>query len=82
MIDNIAIITTVSNFSLYKKSVATFPMGIPKYAIDRSQGMYGIASMCYMFSKLKNKGIEWLIMIDDDILRKLQSTNELKDTKI
>lgn len=68
MIDNIAIITTVSNFSLYEKSVATFPAGIPKYVIDGSQGMYGIASICYMFSKLKNKGIEWLIMIDDDIV--------------
>lgn len=65
---SIAIITTVANFELYKISSKHFPEGIRKYVINGTNGMYGIDSIIYMFKKLKNKGIEWLIMADEDVI--------------
>jgi len=64
----IALISTVINQELYKKSSQLFPNDIPKYVIDGSNGMFGIDSICYMMKKLKGKGIEWLIMADEDVL--------------
>jgi hypothetical protein len=65
---NIAILSTVVNFDLYRKSAPLFPKGIPKYVIDGRNGMHGIDSIRYMFRKLKNEGIDWLIMADEDVL--------------
>lgn len=64
----IAILTTVVNFELYQKSAPLFPEGIQKYVIDGRNGMHGIHSIYYLFEKLKGKGIEWLIMADEDVL--------------
>lgn len=64
----IAIITTVSNFELYQKTSQSFPKGIKRYVIDGTKGMYGIHSIIFMMKKLKRKGIEWLIMADEDVL--------------
>lgn len=64
----IAIISTVINFELYSKSAVIFPKGIQKYVIDGRNGMHGINSIFYMMKKLKAKGIEWLIMADEDVL--------------
>jgi hypothetical protein len=64
----IAIISTVINQKLYQKSSRLFPENITKYVIDGKNGMYGIDSICYMMKKLKGKGIEWLIMADEDVL--------------
>jgi len=70
MIDKtkIAILTSVANFELYKKSSQYFPDDIQKYVIDGTNGMHGIHSIMYMMRKLKRKGIEWLIMADEDVL--------------
>jgi len=70
MIDNtkIAILTTVANFNLYNKTSKFFPRGIRKYVIDGTNGMYGIHSIKYMMKRLKGKGIEWLIMADEDVI--------------
>jgi len=73
MIDKtkIAILTTVANFGLYKKTSKFFPRGIRKYVIDGTNGMYGIHSIHsikYMMKSLKGKGIEWLIMADEDVI--------------
>jgi len=70
MIDKtkIAILTSVANFELYKKSSQYFPDDIQKYVIDGTNGMYGIHSIMYMMRKLKRKGIEWLIMADEDVI--------------
>jgi len=65
---NIAILTTVINPELYKKSSQLFPQDIQKYVIDGTQGMYGLDSIFYMMKKLKGKGVEWLIMADEDVL--------------
>ena len=66
--DNIALLTTVANFELYNKSISWFPEHIQKFVIDGRNGMYGIHSIKYMMRKLKGRGIEWLIMADEDVL--------------
>ena len=68
MNSNIAILTTVINPELYQKSSRLFPQNIQKYVIDGTNGMYGLDSIFYMMKKLKGKGIEWLIMADEDVL--------------
>jgi hypothetical protein len=65
---NIAILSTVANFDLYYKSAKLFPKGIPKYVIDGRNGMHAMDSIRYMFRKLKNQNIDWLIMADEDVL--------------
>jgi len=68
MIANIALLTTVANFELYEKSAPLFPQNIQKFVIDGTTGMHGLESIKYMFKKLKNKNIEWLIMADEDVI--------------
>ena len=57
----IALLTTVSNFELYAKTSKRFPKGIRHFVIDGRNGMHGIDSVFYMFKKLKNLNIKWLI---------------------
>ena len=64
----IAILTTVANFELYKKTSQLFPKGIQKYVIDGTDSMHGLESIYYMMKKLKGKGVEWLIMADEDVI--------------
>jgi len=64
----IAILTTVINFELYNKTSKLFPLGIKKYVIDGRNGMHGIHSIKYMMRILKGKGIQWLIMVDEDVI--------------
>lgn len=64
----IAILSTVINNELYQKSSQLFPQNIQKYVIDGSNGMFGLDSIFYMMKKMKGKGIEWLIMADEDVL--------------
>jgi len=64
----IAIVSTVANFELYQKTSCYFPKHIQKYVIDGRNGMHGISSINYMMQKLKNKGIEWLVMADEDVI--------------
>lgn len=68
MSKNIAILSTVVNFDLYQKSEPLFPKEIPRYVIDGRNGMHAMDSICYMFKKLKNQNIDWLIMADEDVL--------------
>jgi len=72
MVENskIAILTTVANFELYRRTSQYFPIGIQKYVIDGTNGMHGIHSIIFMMEVLKNKGIEWLIMADEDVIFK------------
>lgn len=64
---NIAILSTVVNKELYKKSSQLFPPNIQKYIIDGTNGMHGLDSIFYMMQKLKGRGIDWLIMADEDV---------------
>lgn len=64
----IAILSTVVNFELYGKSSLLFPAEIQKYVIDGTNGMHGLHSIKYMMRKLSGKGIEWLIMADEDVI--------------
>lgn len=64
----IAILTTVINWDLYKKSSQYFPEGIQKFVIDGRDGMFGIDSIYFMMEKFKNMDIDWLIMADEDVL--------------
>ncbi len=68
MSKKIAILSTVVNFDLYQKSAPLFPKDIPKYVIDGRNGMHAMDSICYMFKKLKDQNIDWLIMADEDVL--------------
>ncbi|WP_298247543.1 hypothetical protein [uncultured Christiangramia sp.] len=70
MNDKIAIISTVVNFELYSKTSPLFPKNINHYVIDGRNGMHGLASIFYIFKKLKNKDIDWLIMADEDVIFK------------
>ncbi|NIJ45430.1 hypothetical protein FHR24_001898 [Wenyingzhuangia heitensis] len=63
-----AILSTVNNFDLYKKSSALYPADIPSYVIDGRNGMFGIHSIVYMMKIFKNKDIDWLILMDEDAL--------------
>lgn len=64
-----AVLTTVANFDLYKKTARNFPRS-SKYVFDGTKGMYGIHSILFLFNKLKGKGIKWLIMSDEDVIFK------------
>jgi hypothetical protein len=68
MKNNISVLTTVANFDLYKKSSVLFPFNCEKYIIDGTNGMHGIHSILFMMKKLKGKGIDWLIMADEDVI--------------
>lgn len=65
---NIAILTTVVNFELYGITSKLFPAGIRKFVIDGRNGMHGIHSIYYMFNKLSDKNIDWLILADEDVI--------------
>ncbi len=65
---NVAIITTVSNFSLYEHTVNFFPSGIKIYVVDGTKGFYGIRSLLFFIDKLRNSEIEWLVMADEDVI--------------
>lgn len=67
---NIAILTTVANFELYGITSKLFPPDIKKYVIDGRNGMHGMHSINYMFHKLSNKNIDWLILADEDVVFK------------
>ncbi|WP_372744880.1 hypothetical protein [Lutibacter sp.] len=66
--NKIAIITTVSNVSLYKQTIQFFPKEYKIYAIDGSNGLFGLQSFFFFFKKLKNKNFKWLVHIDEDVL--------------
>ncbi len=66
--NKIAIISTVINWDLYKKSSPYFPNEIQKYVIDGRSGMHGLESIFYMMKKFKLIDIDWLIMADEDVL--------------
>jgi len=65
---NIAILTTVISFELYNKTSSLFPEEIRTYVIDGTNGMHGINSIKFMMKKLKNSGIKWLILVDEDVI--------------
>jgi hypothetical protein len=65
---NIAILSTVINKELYKKSSQLFPSNIQKYVIDGTNCMHGLDSIIYMMKMLKDRNIDWLIMADEDVL--------------
>lgn len=65
---NIAILTTVVNFELYGITSKLFPSGVKKYVIDGRNGMHGIYTINYMFNKLLDKNIDWLILADEDVI--------------
>jgi len=67
---NIAILTTVINFELYGITSKLFPNRIKKYVIDGRNGMHGIHSIYYIFQKFSNKNIDWLILVDEDVIFK------------
>ena len=67
-VNNIAIITTVNNLFLYKKTVNFFPNNIKLFVIDGSYGLFGLNSIKFMFRKLKKHKIKWLIMVDEDVI--------------
>ena len=64
----VAIVSTVANFDLYQKSSKLFPEGAQKIIIDGRNGMHGIHSLLYMFKKLRDSDIKWLIMADEDVI--------------
>ena len=70
MIDfsKIAVLTTVINWELYRKSVPFFPSNIKRYVIDGRNGMHGLDSLFYMMKKFKHINVDWLIMADEDVL--------------
>ncbi|MFZ2282384.1 MAG: hypothetical protein WAV86_00760 [Lutibacter sp.] len=66
--NKIALITTVGNISLYKRTVSFFPENIKLFAIDGTDGLFGLNSIKFMFKKLKNHKIKWLILADEDVI--------------
>jgi hypothetical protein len=64
----IAILSTVNNFTLYKKSTSFYPPNIKSYVFDGRNGMFGIFSILLMMKVFKKKDIEWLILMDEDAI--------------
>jgi len=64
----VALLSTVANFDYYKKSATLFPQDIQRYIIDGTNGMHGLHSIQYIMTKLKNKGVEWLVIVDEDVI--------------
>ena len=64
----VGIITTVSNWDLYNKSLPFFPSDIKLFAIDGTKGFYGINSIRFFMKKLKKYDLDWLIMADEDVI--------------
>lgn len=67
-LSEIALLTTVANFDLYKKTRPYQPAGIRKLVIDGREGMYGLDSLFYTIEKLPLEDIKWLILADEDVL--------------
>ena len=65
---NIAILTTIINPGLYDKSAQLFPKGMQRYVIDGRHELFGIDSIYLMMKRLRGKGIDWLVMADEDVL--------------
>lgn len=72
---NSIVLTTVSNFTLYEKTSQLFPKGIKKVVLDGSNGMHGIYSILFMFKYFKKSDIEWIVMVDEDVVFK--NSNEV-----
>lgn len=72
---NSIVLTTVSNFTLYKKTSVLFPKGIKKVVFDGTKGMHGIHSILFMFKYFKKTDIEWIVMVDEDVVFK--NSNEV-----
>lgn len=66
--NKIGIITTVSNWELYRKTLPYFPSDIKLFAIDGTKGFYGINSIRFFMKKLKKYNLNWLIMADEDVV--------------
>lgn len=64
----IAILSTVNNFKLYRKSSKLYPSNIKSYVFDGRNGMFGIFSITFMMKVFKRKNIDWLILMDEDAL--------------
>lgn len=64
----IGLITTVSNWELYRKTKEFFPPDINYFAVDGTKGLYGIKSLLFFLRKLKKYDLDWLIMADEDVI--------------
>lgn len=66
--NNIGLITTVSNISLYKIAITFFPKNIKLFAINGMDGLFGLNSIKLMLKKMKKHKIKWLILADEDVI--------------
>jgi len=66
--ERIAILTTLINKELYDKSAQLFPQCDVRYVIEGRYKLFGIDSIYLMMRRLSGKGIDWLIMSDEDVL--------------
>ena len=66
--ENVAILTTLINRGLYDKSAQLFPKDMQRYVIDGRHELFGIDSIYLMMKQLRGKGIDWLVMADEDVL--------------
>lgn len=64
----IGILTTVSNWELYKKTIQFFPTDIKIFVINGSNNFFGLNSMTFFMRKLEKYNIDWLIMADEDVI--------------
>lgn len=67
-LSKIAILSTVNNFELYKKSASLYPSNLKSFVFDGRNGMFGVFSLIFMMKIFKNKDVDWLILMDEDSL--------------
>lgn len=65
--NRLAIVTTVSNWRLYRKALKTFPTEIDKIAIDGTKGLYGLSSILFTLKKMRKTSYDWIIFADEDV---------------
>ena len=64
----IAVVVTVQNFKLFKKTKNSIPMGIDLFVIDGRYGFYALNALELVFSSDQIAKYDWIIMADEDVI--------------
>lgn len=61
-------ITTINNLLLFSQTIAFFSDTFKTFVIDGSKGIFSLNSIKFMFKKLRNQKLKWLVMADEDVI--------------
>lgn len=64
----IAVVVTVQNFKLFKKTKNSIPPGIDLFVVDGRYGFYALNALELVFSSDQIAKYDWIIMADEDVI--------------